>query len=44
MTDASFDAEVGGEQKGSVIGARPKEYFEREFAQYLDETGPGDDA
>ncbi len=25
----------GGRQKASVIGARPKPYFEREFAQYL---------
>ncbi|MCA4135640.1 thioredoxin [Arthrobacter sp. M4] len=25
----------GGRQKASVIGARPKQYFEREFAEYL---------
>lgn len=24
-----------GERKASVIGARPKQYFEREFAEYL---------
>lgn len=25
----------GGEQKATVIGARPRQYFEREFADYL---------
>ncbi len=25
----------GGEVKGTVIGARPKQYFEKEFAEFL---------